>query len=44
VALLSTMEASSSSSLYYGCLAVLIDWWERKARCLTILPLILISS
>jgi hypothetical protein len=43
VALLSTMEASSASSLCWGCLAALVSCWGRKARCLTALPLILTS-
>jgi hypothetical protein len=44
VALPSKVEASSASSLCWGYLAVLIGCWGRKARCLTALPLILVSS
>jgi hypothetical protein len=44
MALLSIMETSSASSLHWGCLAILISCWGRKSRCLTALPLILISS
>jgi hypothetical protein len=44
VALLSIMETSSASSLHLGYLAVLISCWGRKARCLTVLALVLISS
>jgi hypothetical protein len=44
VALLSTVEAPSSSSLCWGCLVVLICCWGRKARCLVVLPLILVTS
>jgi hypothetical protein len=44
VALLSIVEASSASSLCWGCLVVLIRCWGRKARCLVILPLILVTS
>jgi hypothetical protein len=44
VALLSTVEASSASSLCWGCLVVLIRCWGRKARCLVVLPLILVTS
>jgi hypothetical protein len=44
VALFSTVEASSASSLCWGCLVVLICCWGRKARCLIVVPLVLISS
>jgi hypothetical protein len=45
VALFSTVETSSaSSSLCWDCLAVLIRCWGRKARCLVVLPLILVTS
>jgi hypothetical protein len=44
VALLSTVEASSASSLCWGCLVVLIHCWGRKTRCLVVLPLILVTS
>jgi hypothetical protein len=44
VALLSTVEASSASSLCWGCLVVLIRCCGRKARCLVVLPLILVTS
>jgi hypothetical protein len=38
------MEASSASSWCWGCLFVLIRCWGRKARCLVVLPLILVTS
>jgi hypothetical protein len=38
------VEASSASSLCWGCLVVLIRCWGRKARCLVVLPLILVTS
>jgi hypothetical protein len=44
VALFSTVETSSASSLCWDCLAVLICCWGRKARCLVVLLLILITS
>jgi hypothetical protein len=44
VALFPTVETSSASSLGWGCLVVLIRYWGRKARCLVVLPLILVTS
>jgi hypothetical protein len=44
VALFSTVEASSASSMCWGCLVGLIRCWGRKARCLVVLPLILVTS
>jgi hypothetical protein len=44
VALFSTVETSSASSLCWGCLVVLICCGGRKARCLVVLLLILIPS
>ena len=44
VALFSTVETSSASSLCWGCLVALICCWDRKARCLVVLLLILITS
>lgn len=44
VALISTVETSSASSLCWGCLVALICCWGRKARCLVVLLLILITS
>jgi hypothetical protein len=44
MALLSTMEASSASSLHRGCLTALVGCWGSKMRCLIILPLELTSS
>ena len=44
VALFSTVETSSASSLCWGCLVALIRCWGRKARCLVVLLLILITS
>jgi hypothetical protein len=38
------METSTTSSLRWGCLVVLVGSWDRKARCLACLPLILVSS
>jgi hypothetical protein len=43
VALFSTMETSSASSLRWGHLTVLIGCWDRKEQCLVV-PLILTSS
>jgi hypothetical protein len=43
VALFSTVETSSASSLHWGYLTILISYWGRKARCLTVLPLVLVS-
>jgi hypothetical protein len=43
MALLSRMEASSASSLHWGCLTALFGCWDRKTRCLIILPLELTS-
>jgi hypothetical protein len=43
VALFSTVKASSASSLCWGCLVVLIRCWGKKARCLVVLPLILVT-
>jgi uncharacterized membrane protein len=44
VALFSKMETSSASSLCWGCLVALIGCWGKKARCLVVLPLVLVSS
>ena len=44
MALLSTMEESSASSLHWGCLTALVGCWGRKMRCLIVLPLELTSS
>jgi hypothetical protein len=44
MALFSTVETSSASSLCWGCLAILIRCWGRKAGCLVVLPLILVTS
>jgi hypothetical protein len=44
VALFSKVETSSASSLCWGCLVALICCWDRKARCLVVLPLILVTS
>jgi hypothetical protein len=41
VALFSIME---TSSLHWGCLTILISCWGWKARCLTVLALVLVSS
>jgi hypothetical protein len=44
MALLSTLETCSDSTLNWGCLTVLLGCWGRKTRCLLILPLELTSS
>jgi hypothetical protein len=44
VALFSTMETFSASSLLWGCLTILIICWGRKARCLVVLSLVLTST
>jgi hypothetical protein len=43
VALFPTMETSTASSLRWRCLVVLVGCWVRKARCLVVLALVLIS-
>jgi hypothetical protein len=42
--LLSTVEACTTSYLCWGYLAILVDCWGRKTRCLVVLTLVLISS
>jgi hypothetical protein len=44
VTLFSTVEISSAFSLHWCCLTILISCWGRKARCMAVLPLVLISS
>jgi hypothetical protein len=44
MALFSIVKTSSASSLCWGCLVALIGCWGRKARCLVVLPLVLVSS
>jgi hypothetical protein len=44
MALFSTVETSSVSSLRWGCLTVMIGCWGSKARCLVVLSLVLVSS
>jgi hypothetical protein len=44
VALFPIMETSTTSSLRWSCLVVLIGCWGRKARCLVALALVWISS
>jgi hypothetical protein len=44
VILFSTVEACTNSYLCWGCLAILVGCWGRKARCLFVLTLVLISS
>nr|ACN30558.1 unknown [Zea mays] len=44
VALFSIVKTSSTSSLHWGCLTILISCWGRKARCLVVLPLVLVPS
>jgi hypothetical protein len=43
MALLPIVEASSASSLHYGCLTALVGCWGWKMGCLIILPLELTS-
>jgi hypothetical protein len=38
------METSTTSFLRWRCLIVLVGCWGRKARCLVVLALVLISS
>jgi hypothetical protein len=38
------IEACTTSYLCWSCLVVLVDCWVRKARCLVVLTLVLISS
>ena len=42
MALFSTVETSSASSLCWGCLVALICCWGRKARCLVVLAVLLL--
>jgi hypothetical protein len=42
--LFSTVEAHMASYLRWSCLAILVGCWGRKASCLVILMLLLISS
>jgi hypothetical protein len=44
MALFPTVETCTTSSLRWRCLVVLVGCWGRKARCLVVLTLILISS
>jgi hypothetical protein len=44
VVLFSLIEACTTSYLRWNCLAILVDCWGRKASCLVILTLVLISS
>jgi hypothetical protein len=44
VILFSTVEASTTSYLCWGCLAILVGCWGRKVSCLAVLTLELISS
>jgi hypothetical protein len=44
VALFPIVETSVASSLRWCCLFTLIGCWDRKARCLVVLSLLLISS
>jgi hypothetical protein len=44
VTLFPTLETFAASSLRWSCLVALIGCWGRKARCLVILSLILVSS
>jgi hypothetical protein len=44
VILFSTVEASKTSYLCWGFLAILVGCWGRNASCLVVLTLVLISS
>jgi hypothetical protein len=44
VVLFSTVEACMTSYLRWGYLAILVGCWGRKASCLVVLMLVLISS
>jgi hypothetical protein len=44
MALLSTMEASSTASLCWGCRVALISYWGRRTGCLIVLSQVLITS
>jgi hypothetical protein len=43
VVLSSIVEACTTSYLRWGCLAILVGCWGRKASCLVVLTLVLIS-
>jgi hypothetical protein len=38
------METCTTSSLRWSCVVILVGCWGRKARCLVVLTLVLISS
>jgi hypothetical protein len=42
--LLSTVKTCAASHLRWGYLAILVGYWGRKASCLVVLTLVLISS
>jgi hypothetical protein len=42
VALFPTMETSAASSLHWSYLIVLVDFWDRKVRCLVALVVLLL--
>jgi hypothetical protein len=44
VVLFPTIEACAASYLCWSCLVVLVSCWGRKASCLVVLTLVLISS
>jgi hypothetical protein len=44
VSLFPTVETSTTSSLYWSYLVARICCWGRKARCLVVLSLLLVSS
>jgi hypothetical protein len=44
VILLNIVEACTTSYLCWGCLAILVDCWGKKASCKVVLALVLISS
>jgi hypothetical protein len=42
--LFSTVEACTTSYLRWSCMAILVGYWGRKASCLIVLTLVLISA
>ena len=44
MALFPIVETCATSSLRWSCLVVLVGCWGRKASCLVVLTLVLISS
>jgi hypothetical protein len=44
VTLFPIMETSTTSSLCWRCLVILVGCWDRKTRCMVVLSLVLVSS